>query len=396
MSFAASNGNFNVVLCSTTALTGGKASCTSSAAPLGTDTITATFVGAGGLAPSRGTTTLKVELAPPAAPSAATVSDGATASTRTATRPRRFPGSRRPASASARSPSAAYGSNPAGTALSNGTDRLFDVMVATGSQLDVVTLTDCDLGPGGNFLSWYDGHHWRAFSEQTKDSPNPGCITAVVDGTTSPTLAQLTGTVIGASDKPTGDFALSLDPTSQILSENSSVIYSVQATTSSGFTDPVTLTIGDLPTGVTGSFVGSGSNHTTVTPGTPTQLHLSAGQSFTTGTYGFTVTGTGAGLTHSVNGSVKLSFGLVPKCYAEVVGTVTDAVTGDPLSEAQVDVGFTTVGRDRRTRPLRHGHDGRARPEPLVAAGARGSHRLRVLRRHHAASSGVAWSRPET
>ena len=177
-----------------------------------------------------------------------------------------------------------YGSNPTGTALSNGTGRFVDVLVATGSQLASLTLTDCDLGAGGNFLSWYDGRHWQAFSEQTKDSPNPGCITAVVDGTTSPTPAQLTGTVVGASDKPTGDFALSLDPTSQILSENSSVLYSVQAMTSSGFTDPVTLTIGDLPTGVTGFFVGSGSNHVTVTPGTPTQLHLSAGQSFTTGT----------------------------------------------------------------------------------------------------------------
>ena len=93
---------------------------------------------------------------------------------------------------------AQYSSNPTGGAVSGGTGVFYDVKLATGSDFSSVTITVCALGTGGQSISWWTGSAWVPFSSQTFSS-STGCVTATVNSSTSPTLAQLTGTPIAAT-----------------------------------------------------------------------------------------------------------------------------------------------------------------------------------------------------
>ena len=74
----------------------------------------------------------------------------------------------------------------------------YDIKLATGSDFSSVTITVCALGSGGQSISWWTGSAWVPFSSQTFSS-STGCVTATVDGSASPTLAQLTGTPIATT-----------------------------------------------------------------------------------------------------------------------------------------------------------------------------------------------------
>ena len=89
-----------------------------------------------------------------------------------------------------------YSANPTSGSVSGGTGVYYDLELATGSNFSSVTLTVCNLG-GGNALDWWNGTAWLAFSTQSFDATT-GCVTATVNGATSPTLAQLTGTPVAA------------------------------------------------------------------------------------------------------------------------------------------------------------------------------------------------------
>ena len=73
-----------------------------------------------------------------------------------------------------------------------------------GNTFTSLTITDCNLG-GGNSLEWFNpaaggAGAWQAVSPTpTFSSGPPPCVTATLNSTSSPTLAQLTGTVFGAS-----------------------------------------------------------------------------------------------------------------------------------------------------------------------------------------------------
>ena len=89
-----------------------------------------------------------------------------------------------------------YSTSPTTTTPKGSTNVYYDVELAPGSNFTQVTITICSLG-GGNALDWWNGTAWLSFSGQTFSSAT-GCVTATVNGTTSPTLAQLTGTPIAA------------------------------------------------------------------------------------------------------------------------------------------------------------------------------------------------------
>ena len=73
-----------------------------------------------------------------------------------------------------------------------------------GNTFTSLTIADCNLG-GGNSLEWFNSAAggagaWQAVSPTpTFSSGPPPCATATLNSTSSPTLAQLTGTVFGAS-----------------------------------------------------------------------------------------------------------------------------------------------------------------------------------------------------
>jgi DNA uptake protein ComE-like DNA-binding protein len=84
-----------------------------------------------------------------------------------------------------------------GTALGS-TGRYIDVLVAKGSTFATLTVKDCNLN-GGNTMYWRNGTVWAAVVPQ---SYSAGCATATLSSTSSPTIAQLTGTVFAVAYTP--------------------------------------------------------------------------------------------------------------------------------------------------------------------------------------------------
>jgi hypothetical protein len=100
---------------------------------------------------------------------------------------------------------AQYASDPTAGAVSGGTGVFYDVAVAPGTTWTTLTITVCSLGSGGESISWWNGSAWVPFSNQSFNS-STGCVTATVTGSTSPTLAQLTGTPIAATGPLSGGY----------------------------------------------------------------------------------------------------------------------------------------------------------------------------------------------
>jgi hypothetical protein len=79
---------------------------------------------------------------------------------------------------------------------STGSDTFFDVYIAPDSVFSSLTITTCNLA-GGAEIRWDDGSgNWPAVIPQTPDGSR--CITLNLSDTSSPTAAQLSGTVFGA------------------------------------------------------------------------------------------------------------------------------------------------------------------------------------------------------
>jgi CSLREA domain-containing protein len=75
----------------------------------------------------------------------------------------------------------------------------FDVYVAPGSSFTSLTLEYSNTG--GTTLYWWDGTVWALVSNQSYN-PVTGTITVTVTTTSSPSIAQLTGTVFGVASGP--------------------------------------------------------------------------------------------------------------------------------------------------------------------------------------------------
>jgi hypothetical protein len=187
----------STTLCSA-ALSAGETSCVASNAPVSSnDTVTATYSGSATYATSTGTATLSVTPADPAPP------DGATAWAGAASGPDGIASATSGNIAGSGSgygslTVASYDSNPTDTSVTGGTATYYDVKVSSGSAFTSLTVTVCGDG-SANSLAWFDGSRWRAFSEQ---SNSDGCRVATVTPSTSPALAQLTGTPIALVDAP--------------------------------------------------------------------------------------------------------------------------------------------------------------------------------------------------
>jgi fibronectin-binding autotransporter adhesin len=106
---------------------------------------------------------------------------------------------------------AEYQGDPVGTSASSGsstttfssTGGYYDVHVSSGSTYSTLSLNFCNTG--GSTLYWYDGAEWKRVSPQTY-STTTRCISVTLNNSTtnpsSPTISQLTGTVIAAAGGP--------------------------------------------------------------------------------------------------------------------------------------------------------------------------------------------------
>ena len=101
-----------------------------------------------------------------------------------------------------------YGSDPEGASAFNSSGKYIDVLLSLYNTFKELTFTDCELS-GGNSLEWWspqaNSNHggWETVSEETAPLGTPPCITVTINETTSPDLAQMTGTVFGVALPPT-------------------------------------------------------------------------------------------------------------------------------------------------------------------------------------------------
>ncbi|HSZ36916.1 MAG TPA: Ig-like domain-containing protein [Acidimicrobiales bacterium] len=184
----------NTLLCEAT-ISSGTASCSSTNAPGGSDTIQAAYFGNATWASATATTTLTVNVTPPAAPAGATSTTSATGVGTSFTAD--LGDLHVQANGAGAVTLATYGSDPTSSPPVGATNVYDDVAIGRGSSLDNITIAVCDYGSGRS-LQWYDAatSSWDELSVQSR---NIACLFATVSGTTSPTLTQLVGTPIAVS-----------------------------------------------------------------------------------------------------------------------------------------------------------------------------------------------------
>lgn len=112
-----------------------------------------------------------------------------------------------------------------------------------------------------------------------------------------------------------GDFSMSLSPASQTLGATDFASYTLNVQGIDGFSQPIQITCGGLPTGITCPF------NTAVLPGSNSfQIHT---QNTPTGTYTFTLTGTSNGITRTATAQMIVTSGTFSGSVSPPSGTIT-------------------------------------------------------------------------
>jgi hypothetical protein len=189
-------------LCTIT-LAAGSGSCS---APIGVAgeavVVTASYSGSPDEASSSTSATLSVAPAPTPPPAGATSSTSATSFSATGQLQASLSGMTVSGVGFGTVNLATYSADPTPGAVSLGSGLFNDVDVSPGSELSLLTVTIC--GPGaGNALEWWNGTAWASFSQQTFDTAI-SCVRATVTPSTSPSLAEFTGTPIASTTTPDG------------------------------------------------------------------------------------------------------------------------------------------------------------------------------------------------
>jgi uncharacterized repeat protein (TIGR01451 family) len=140
------------------------------------------------------------------------------------------------------------------------------------------------------------------------------------------------GLVQRATAQP--NFSFTLEPSSLTLVPGQSASFVVSISPLDGFSNAVTLSATNLPSGVTASFYPQ-----TLTPPGTSLLTLDATTNAANGAFNLELTAAGGGITNTASSSVSVSFGLLPICYGAFQGIVTDTQTGLPLSNVMVSAG---------------------------------------------------------
>jgi hypothetical protein len=156
------------------------------------------------------------------------------------------------------------------------------------------------------------------------------------------TQTGLVGAQSGLAAADTGDFAITVSPSTQTVKPGGTAVFLVEISAVGGFASPVTLTADGLPAGITGSFAPK-----TVTGSGSSFLTISATLQASLGSVPISVTGTSGTLVHSSDAVASVDFALVPKCFVSVKGTIRESGTGGAaIADATVVVGGLTGRTD--------------------------------------------------
>ena len=129
----------------------------------------------------------------------------------------------------------------------------------------------------------------------------------------------------------TADFGLILGGGTITIVPGASNSVAVGVVGSSGWREPVTLSVTGLPAGVTATF-----SKNPVTPTDTSVLTLTASSNVENGTFPVRVIGTGGGITRETGEDITVAFGLIPICFGTYSGTVVDSVTGAPVPDVWI------------------------------------------------------------
>jgi alpha-tubulin suppressor-like RCC1 family protein len=96
-----------------------------------------------------------------------------------------------------------YGSDPVGSPAFESDGEYLDAYLAPASTFKSLEFSDCELN-GGTGLYWWNSPagEWEQVSNAVYAPGPPACVTVTVTSTSSPDLAQLTGTVFGVAVLP--------------------------------------------------------------------------------------------------------------------------------------------------------------------------------------------------
>jgi len=89
-----------------------------------------------------------------------------------------------------------YQTDPVTSVPASATGKYIDVEVVTGSDFTSLAVKVCDVDDG-NGLDWFNGTAWLGVSDASLGAT--GWITAQLSATTSPSLAELAGTVLAVT-----------------------------------------------------------------------------------------------------------------------------------------------------------------------------------------------------
>ena len=160
---------------------------------------------------------------------------------------------------------------------------------------------------------------------------------------------EITGQVI-VRQQLQPDFAMAISPSIRHILPGDTLTYTVALTATNGFTAPVTLSVSNLPTGITETW-----KTNPVTPTTSTLLTLTTTGDTPAGEHRFTVAGAGGGQSHEVPATLHVAGDCVPITTAQFTSN-SPVELGHPLH-------FTaTTGPANAIQPLTYTWDFGAGP----------------------------------
>ena len=195
--------------------------------------------------------------------------------------------------------------SPATRTVTAGQQTTYTVTVTpSGGFTGPVTLVTNGL-PTGASASWsadpvMGGSGTSTLTVTTTALTSTGTSTLAISGTSGTIIHSSTVSLV-VSAPPAPDFSQTLSPTTRSVRGGNSAAYTVIVTASNGFSGAVSLSVGGLPVGSSGSF-----SPTSATPGTPSVLTIKTAPT-PRGTFTFTVTGTTNSLSRTTTGTLQVT-----------------------------------------------------------------------------------------